>query len=147
MAKKSFRCRLVTPTAALVDDELTYASIPAWDGLLGVAPGRAPLLSRLGLGELRLDFADSDKAKGGSRTFVVDGGFMRMVNDQLTILAERAVAAETISAGDVEAEIRAIEARPVAATGGERQPQLDRKAHDKRLAELKLRVARGSKSI
>src|SRR6185295_9201082 len=30
LAKNSFRCRLVTPTASLVDEDVTYASIPAW---------------------------------------------------------------------------------------------------------------------
>ena len=74
MAQKSFHCKLVTPTAALVNDRVTYASVPAWDGLMGFLPGRAPLLGRLGTGELRLEFADSEKTKGGSRSFVISGG-------------------------------------------------------------------------
>lgn len=103
----SFRCRLVTPTAALVDDQMRYASIPAWDGLFGVQPGRAALLARLGTGELRLDYADSAKGAGGSRTFVLDGGFVKMAGEELTILAESAVAAETITVADAEAELKA----------------------------------------
>lgn len=102
---QSFRCKLVTPTAALVDAPVAYASVPLHDGLMGFLPGRAPLLARLGLGELRLDVADSDKGKGGSRSFAVSGGFVKMGDGQLTILAERAVAGEELSAADAEAEV------------------------------------------
>jgi F-type H+-transporting ATPase subunit epsilon len=120
----SFRCRLVTPTAALVDDQVKYASVPAWDGLFGVQPGRAALLARLGTGELRLDYADSGKAPGGSRTFVLDGGFVKMAGDELTILAESAVAAETLTPTDAEAELKAAKT-----------------PHAVNLAKLKVKVA------
>lgn len=144
---KSFRCRLVTPTASLVDEQVVYASIPAWDGLMGVLPGRAPILARLGLGELKIDFADSAKGAGGSRSYVVDGGFLRMAGDSLTLLAERAFAAEAITAGEVEAELKQIEARQLPASGGERTAAVEKQRHDRKLAEMKLKAARGVKGI
>ncbi|MCX5688495.1 MAG: F0F1 ATP synthase subunit epsilon [Planctomycetota bacterium] len=107
MAKKSFRCKLVTPAAALMDDQVAYASVPSWDGLMGFLPGRAAFLGRLGMGELRLDLADSEKGQGGSRSYLLDGGFIRMAGDVMTILAERAVAVETLSAAEAEAELKA----------------------------------------
>ncbi len=106
MAKKSFNCKLVTPTAALVNDPVTYASVPAWDGLMGFLPGRAPILGRLGTGELTLEYADTEKTKGGSRSFVISGGIIRMDNDQMTILAEHAVAAEELTVAGAEAELK-----------------------------------------
>ena len=36
---KTFRCSIVTPVASIFEGELTYASIPAWDGQLGMMPG------------------------------------------------------------------------------------------------------------
>ena len=51
----SFSCRIVTPSAAAFSGSVEYASIPAHDGQLGVADGRAPLLVKLGTGLLRLD--------------------------------------------------------------------------------------------
>jgi F-type H+-transporting ATPase subunit epsilon len=105
VAKNTFRCKLVTPSAALLDDDVTYASVPAWDGLFGVLPGRAPILSKLGLGELRVDFPDA-KGQGGSRSYFVEGGFARMEGDRLTILAERAMPAEEINAAEAEAELK-----------------------------------------
>lgn len=137
VAKKSFRCRVVTPSASLVDHQVVYASIPAWDGALGVQPGRAPILARLGIGELRLDYPDTDKGPGGSRTFVVDGGFVRMVNDQLTVLAEAAFAAESLSASEVEGQLKKIESTDAGA----------QRTHDLALAKAKLKAARGTKAI
>ena len=88
MASKAFRCRVVTPAARILDQDVVYAAVPAWDGSLGVMVDRAPLLTRLGKGELRLDLADS--TQGSSKTFTVEGGFVQMVNNRLTILAEKA---------------------------------------------------------
>ncbi len=73
MAAKSFRCRLITPVAQVLDEQVVSAVIPAWDGLMGFLPDRAPIVAKLGLGELSLEFADS-KGKGGSRSFLVEDG-------------------------------------------------------------------------
>jgi len=107
VAKKSFRCKLVTPAAALVDGEVSYASVPAWDGLIGFLPGRSAFLGKLGTGELRLDMA-GDKS-GESKSFLVDGGFIRMADDQMTILAETALPADAIQPGAAEAELKAAQ--------------------------------------
>ncbi len=130
MAKKSFRCRVVTPAAMLVDDAISYASIPAWDGLFGVMPGRAPILARLGTGPLRLDFADTSKGEGGTRSFLVEGGFVRMAGDELTVLAERATPAESITVAQAEGELKS------AATTAERA-----------LARTKVRMVKSRQGI
>lgn len=105
MALKPFRCRLVTPTASLVDEEVRYVQLPAWDGSMGFMPGRAPLVAALGNGELRLDMADSAKGQGGSRSFFVEGGVAKMGETELLVLAERATAAESLTVAGAEAEL------------------------------------------
>jgi F-type H+-transporting ATPase subunit epsilon len=85
---KTFRCRLITPTAQVLDDQVTYASVPAWDGLFGVLPDRAPIVAKLGKGKLRLDYPAG--GAGSSKTFAVEDGFVQMVNNKLTILATKA---------------------------------------------------------
>ena len=92
MAKNTIHCKLVTPVAALAEGEVSYASVPLVDGLMGFLPGRAPILARLGKGPLRLDFADS-KA-GRASAFAVEGGFVKMAENELTILAEKATAGQ-----------------------------------------------------
>jgi F-type H+-transporting ATPase subunit epsilon len=111
LAEKTFHCRVVTPTEQLVEGEMTYASVPAWDGLFGVLPQRAPLLARLGLGELKLHHAAEGGSAGGDRSFLVDGGFVKMADNKLTILAERAIPAEELTLTEAEAELAEAEAR------------------------------------
>ncbi len=92
MAKNAFDCTVVTPTASLVSGKVVYANVPAWDGQMGFMPGRAPILTRLGKGDLRLDFADTSKGQGGTSSYRVEGGFVKMADDRLVILAEKAEA-------------------------------------------------------
>lgn len=147
MAKKSFACKVVTPVAALVSDEMTYASIPAWDGLMGFLPGRAPILTRLGIGELRLDYADSSKGKGGTRAYLVEGGFAKMAGDQLTILAERAIPAEELTPQQAAEEMRKAQAMTVSGTGAEARAQQDRKNAALQRARAMQQLVSGGKGI
>lgn len=140
----TFRCRLVTPDAELLSDEVVYASVPAWDGLIGFQPGRAPLVARLGMGELRLDFPGSKGA--GSRHFFVDQGFLKMGDGELTILAEKAVPAERLVEQDARAELAAAEARTIPADTPDRLAAQDRLVHEKNAARTKLRLAQTIKS-
>ncbi len=110
----TFRCNIVTPTEAVLDDEITYASIPAWDGQLGVMIGQSPLLTRLGCGSLRLDFPE-----GGSRWFLLDGGFAQVQDGELTLITDQANAAETLSLQEAEAEL--VQANAKITTPGQDQ--------------------------
>ena len=110
----TFRCSIVTPTEAVFDDQVTYASFPAWDGQHGIMTGQSPLLSRLGYGSLRLDFPE-----GGSRWYLVEGGFAQVQNGELTLLTDRATPAERLSLQEAEAELAEATAR-VAAAGEDR---------------------------
>lgn len=144
---KSFRCRLVTPTASVFDEAVTYASIPAWDGLFGVLPGRAPILARMGAGELRVDFPDSAKGQGGSRSYFVEGGFVQMAGEQLMVLAERATPAEQISATDAQKELDALMAKSIPENVPDRQAKVDRLSRDRERARKKIALARAKTSI
>jgi F-type H+-transporting ATPase subunit epsilon len=145
VAQKTFRCRLITPEAQVLDEPLTQAVVPAWDGLFGILPGRAPIVARLGTGELRLDFPDTDKARGGSRSFFVDGGFVQMVEDRLTILAAHAVAVENMVESELQAAAsEANSRRDVGLAAAERQRVLqDRKRATGKLSTLRAVRARG----
>jgi F-type H+-transporting ATPase subunit epsilon len=82
----TFRCTLVTPEQEMLDQQVVYASIPAWDGKLGVQHLRAPLMAKLGFGQLRLDMED-----GSSQSYFVGGGFAQVKDDVLTLLTEEAM--------------------------------------------------------
>ncbi len=89
---ESFNCNVVTPEQQVIDDPVTYASIPAWDGQMGIAPGRAPLLVRLGIGAMRLDFES-----GKTSFYLVQGGFAQMLGENLTILCDSALSSDEIT--------------------------------------------------
>ncbi len=81
----AFSCVVVTPEQQILDESLTQAIIPAADGLLGILTYRAPLLAKLGKGQLRLDLASGQK-----RMFQIDGGIAQMKDNKLTILTPSA---------------------------------------------------------
>lgn len=141
MARKTFQFRLVTPQGRLLDSAAVAASIPAWDGMLGVLPDRAPIVTKLGMGVLRVDLTDPKGAgEGGSRTFLVEDGFLQMVDNRLTVLTTRATAGEAITESEAQAELAEAEARrlPERATVAD----VERLERDRERARVKLRMAR-----
>ncbi len=87
---KQIQCVVVTPEKALLDEPADFVALPMFDGELGVLPGRAPLIGRLGSGELRL------QQRGATRRFFVDGGFAQVKADVVTVLTSRAMPAAEI---------------------------------------------------
>ena len=85
MADSSMTVRIVSPEATVFDGEASSVVAPAWDGLVGVLPGHAPLMTLLGAGELALDLPD-----GGHEVFYIVGGFMKVQEGEVLVLAEYA---------------------------------------------------------
>lgn len=141
----SFKCKLVTPEASLLDSEASYASVPAWDGLFGILPGRAPILARLGIGELQIRSID-EQGKTSERSFFVGGGFVKMAGGELTVLAEAAVPAENISETDAQAELKEAEARTVPDDATDRIAERQRIADAIKGAKTKLGLAQRVKA-
>lgn len=82
---RTFVCSLVTPERAVFEGEVAYANVPAHDGQLGVLPHRAPLLAQIGSGVLRLQLPDN-----AVRRYELEGGFIQMNENRLTLLCKRA---------------------------------------------------------
>ena len=95
----TFDCSIVTPAEEVFGGKVNYVMLPAWDGQIGAMAGRSPLLTKLGVGSLRLDLAD-----GSSKWFLIDGGFAQMQGNKLTVLTESATRAESLNAGEAERE-------------------------------------------
>jgi len=145
---KTFRCRLVTPAARVLNDDVEYASVPAWDGLMGFLPSRSPIVARLGIGELTLKYPDSNSdVKGGERHFFLDGGFVQMNGTELTILAEKAIAVEEINVQQAETELREAMAKSVPDGTGDRATRQAALDHDRERARMKLHLAKQKTSI
>ncbi len=80
----TFQLEIVTPSKLLVKDAAEEAQIPGVSGYLGILPGHAPLITELAVGVLTY------KASGATHTLSVAWGFMEVLQDKVTILAEAA---------------------------------------------------------
>jgi len=105
MAEKTFRCTVITPNSQVLDQDVTAAVIPAWDGQIGLLKHRAPLLVKLGFGSMRLD-----SQAGGSERLFIASGFAQMKDDQLTLLTDQAIPTDKINIEEAQAALKEAEA-------------------------------------
>jgi F-type H+-transporting ATPase subunit epsilon len=119
------QCVVVTPERALLDETVDFVVLPIYDGELGVLPGRAALIGRLGYGELRI------RRGQDTRRFYVDAGFAQVKADVVTVLTPRALKAEEI---DRTAAEQALEA----AHAGRTSPEERLKAEAQGRAQLRI---------
>jgi F-type H+-transporting ATPase subunit epsilon len=104
----TLQCIIVTPETTALDTPANFVALPLFDGEAGVAPGRAPLIGRLGYGELRV------RTGGSTRRFYVDGGFVQVADNIVSVLTNRAVASEKLDATAAAELLSAAIARPAA---------------------------------
>ncbi|MGA8530453.1 MAG: ATP synthase F1 subunit epsilon [Acidobacteriaceae bacterium] len=97
----TLKVRLVTPDRILVDQAVEAVEVPAKTGYIEVLRGHAPLLAEIGAGEVRLHGGE-----GGDQRYSVARGFVEVLPDRVTILAEYAQKPEEIDAGAAEAELQ-----------------------------------------
>lgn len=95
MAQKNLKCVVVTPERTVLEETVDFVAVPLYDGELGVLPGRTPLIGRLGCGELRT------LASGQTQRFYVDGGFVQVRDNVVTVLTTRASRAADINVAKV----------------------------------------------
>lgn len=94
------RCIVVTPEATVLDTDADFVALPLYDGEAGVLPGRAPLIGRLGYGELRV------RVSSAERRYYVDGGFVQVADNVVSVLTNRALPAESLNAGAANEQLR-----------------------------------------
>ena len=83
---------LVTPERTLFDRPVASIRVPLFDGSAGFYPGRAPLVGRLGIGELRLT-----EASGAVESYFIDGGFVQVKGAVVSVLTNAAIATSELS--------------------------------------------------
>ena len=93
--------RLVTPDRILLDATAEAVELPSMSGYLEALYGHAPLLAELGAGEVRLHGGSS-----GDQVFFVAWGFVEVLPERVTILAETALHPNEINVPEAEAELK-----------------------------------------
>jgi F-type H+-transporting ATPase subunit epsilon len=96
--------RLVTPDRILVDETADAVELPSKSGYMEVLFGHAPLLAELGVGEVKLHGGSA-----GDQTYFVVWGFVEVLPDRVTILAQNAIKPEEIDTGAAQRELESGE--------------------------------------
>ena len=91
---------VVTPETTTVDAEVDSIMVPLIDGLAGILPGHAPMIGRLGPGELRTVTGSA------SERYYVDGGFVQVENNKVSVLTGRSVPVAEIDVAAAEAALK-----------------------------------------
>jgi len=84
-----------------------------FDGSAGIYPGRAPLVGRLGVGELRLN-----DAEGKTESYFIEGGFIQIKGELVSVLTNAAVPTATISKATSAAELEEVKAEKASTAEG-----------------------------
>lgn len=123
IAATELRLVLVTPETTLIDEPVRALQFPLFDGQMGVLPGRAPLVGRLGAGELKIDLI-----AGGTRRYFLDGGFVQVKGSVVSLLTHRAIPVDQIDMGQAKADLsEALQQVPTSEAGiDEKLQRLDR---------------------
>ncbi|MDW5265002.1 MULTISPECIES: ATP synthase F1 subunit epsilon [Acidobacteriaceae] len=128
--------RLVTPDRVLLDATADSVELPSMAGYLEALYGAAPLLAELGAGEVRLHGGTS-----GDQKFFVAWGFVEVLPERVTILAETALHPDEIDRNEALQELQ--EGEKLWQEAGDEGDKYDEANAVTRKAEEKLASAEG----
>jgi F-type H+-transporting ATPase subunit epsilon len=126
---------IVTPERLAFSEEVDAVNVPGIEGELGILPHHAPLVTTLGVGELRIRKGSTEES------FAIFGGFLQVLPDKVVVLAETADMASEIDLAKAEEARR--EAEKTLETGYHEGVDLSAARAALQLALLRIRVAEG----
>ncbi|MBI1247446.1 ATP synthase F1 subunit epsilon [bacterium] len=95
----AIHCLVVTPEQTVLDMTAKFIAVPMYDGEMGIGENHAPTIGRLGYGVMRIE------SETRSQVLYVDGGFVQINNNEVTILTGRAIPPEEIDVAQAEAQL------------------------------------------
>lgn len=104
---KPLQVVVVTPEQTALEQEAEFVALPLYDGEIGIAPDHSPLIGRLGYGEMRI------KSGGKELHYYIDGGFVQVVDNVVSVLTNRAVPASKLDIAVAQAQLNAAMTKPV----------------------------------
>lgn len=120
---------IVTPERTAMDVKADYVALPLIDGEIGVLPGHAPTIGRLGFGEMRVRIGSD------TTNYYIDGGFVQISDNVISVLTGRALPIANLNASEIREQLAQQEAN-TNATGSE--AALRREAIQKAKAQLRI---------
>lgn len=133
------KVRLVTPDRVLLDATAAAVELPSMSGYMEALYGHAPLLAELGAGQVKIHGGTA-----GEQVFFVAWGFVEVLPERVTILAETALHPEEINIAEAERELQ--HSQELWNEAGDDQEKYDEANAVARVAEEKLIAAKGGSS-
>lgn len=103
---KTVTVNIVTPDGPVYDGEVTMVIAKTTSGEIGVLPGHIPMVAPLAIGAVKLN-----KEGGQTELVAVNGGFIEVRPDKISILASSAEVAESIDLARAKAALTRAEQR------------------------------------
>ena len=137
MAHTKFNCTVLTPEGEAFNDEVEMVSTRTAVGSLGILANHAPLMGMLEPTELRLYRTESDIVR-----FAQSEGYLQVVDNQVLLLVEEAIAPDQLDRGELEDRLR--EAEQSAQEAEEGSEERERHERDARRLRAFLEVGQNS---
>lgn len=84
------QCDIITQERTVYSEQADYVSLPGTEGVMGILPNHAPLLTALTFGEVKI------RRDGDEQYFAIGGGFAEVQPDKVIVLADSAEQADEI---------------------------------------------------
>ena len=124
---------IITAERQVYSDEVDAVVAPGIEGQLGILPHHAPLMTALQPGELTI------RKDGTEQFLVVTGGFMEVLGDKVTILADAAEQSDEIDEQRAQAAMESAQER---VRNRESDLELEGALSSLRRAEVRVNVVR-----
>ena len=98
-----FHLTVVTRERKIIETDAVELVLPAYDGEIGVLPGHTPLLAPLKVGIMRY------RTNGESHSLVISWGFVEVLPERVTVMAETARLPQEIDAAAAELDLAKYE--------------------------------------
>lgn len=102
---ETFELEVATPERLVTREQVTEAQFPTTDGYIGILPGHAPLLSKLGTGYATY------VAAGRKFYLAMDAGFIEVLQGKVRVLADRVEKADEIDVKRAEEALQRAQER------------------------------------
>lgn len=105
-AVRVLECTVVTPEATVLETPAQFIALPLFDGEIGIGPQHAPMIGRLGVGEMRVSEGDR------TMRYFIEGGFVQITGNHVSVLTQKATAAEELDLAVSEELLASALAKP-----------------------------------
>ena len=102
----ALECVVVTPEATALQEKADFVALPLFDGEIGIGTNHSPLIGRLGFGEMRI------KTGGAVRSYYLDGGFVQVADNVVSVLTNRAIPTDQIDVAAAREQLASAAKRP-----------------------------------